>query len=164
MCSASDQSKVAQSKSALLRYWLPVVFWMLVVFSFSSDKKSYYHSSRFFEPILHWLCPHMPQATVETIHHVFRKCCHLTEYAILAWLVWRAVRRPVKSDPRPWNWVEAGFALSVVFAYAAGDELHQVFVPTRTALVSDVFIDSSGGAVALLLLWLAWKIRRRAAQ
>jgi VanZ family protein len=127
---------------------------MAMIFSFSSDAKSYQHSSLLFEPLMHWLFPHMPQTTIEEVHHLFRKTCHLTEYAILAGLVWRAVRKPVRNDPRPWNWAEAGLALSVVFAYAASDELHQVFVPTRTALVSDVLIDTSGGAVLLLLLWL----------
>jgi VanZ family protein len=64
----------------------------------------------------------------------------------------------VKKDPRPWRWAEAGLALAIVFAYAAGDELHQVFVPSRTAQVSDVLIDTSGGAAALLLLWLRRKV------
>jgi hypothetical protein len=70
-------------------------------FSASSDSHSYEHSSRFVEPFLHWLFPRMPQARVEAIHHIIRKCGHLTEYAVLALLLWRAVRRPVKNDPRP---------------------------------------------------------------
>jgi VanZ family protein len=140
--------------SNFLRYWLPVLVWMSLVFSASADKKSYQHSSLFFEPLIRWLFPHLSTETVQELHHLFRKTCHLTEYAILAWLVWRAVRKPVRKDPRPWNWTEAGFALSVVFAYAASDELHQVFVPNRTALVSDVMIDTSGGVAFLLLLWL----------
>jgi len=107
-----------------------------------------------FEPLIRWLFPHISPVTVQQIHHAFRKTCHLTEYAILAWLFWRAIRKPVKNDPRPWNWTEAGLALAIVFAYAASDELHQVFVPNRTALASDVLIDTSGGAIALLLLWL----------
>lgn len=144
--------------AAFLRYWLPVIVWMMLVFSASADGRSYQHSSMFFEPLLRWLFPTMSAATVGELHHVFRKTCHLTEYAILAWLVWRAIRRPVKNDPRPWNWPEAGLALAVVFAYAATDEFHQIFVPTRTALVSDVFIDTSGGAVALLVLWVKSKV------
>lgn len=140
------------------RYWLPVLFWMAVVFTASADTQSYQHSSIYFEPLIRWLFPQMPPAQVEAIHHVFRKCCHLTEYAILAWLVWRAIRKPVKNDPRPWLWPEAGLALAFVFMYAASDELHQVFVPTRTAHVTDVLIDTTGGAAALLLLWLRRKI------
>jgi len=40
-------------------------------------------------------------------------------------------------------------ALAVVFAYAAGDEPHQVFVPARTAQISDVLLDTCGGAIVL---------------
>jgi VanZ family protein len=149
----SVQRKGAGPVANFLRYWLPVLLWMALIFSFSSDKESYRHSSLLFEPLMRWLFPHMPPATIEELHHVFRKTCHLAEYALLAWLVWRAVRQPAKNGSRPWNWTEAGFALSVVFAYAASDELHQVFVPTRSALVSDVLIDTSGGAAMLLLLW-----------
>ena len=61
-----------------------------------------------------------------------------------------------------WRWDEAGLALAIVFLYAASDELHQAFVPTRTALVSDVFIDTAGGAAGLLALWLARRIFQRA--
>jgi VanZ family protein len=143
---------------SIIRYWLPVAFWMAIVFSASADRQSYQHSSTIFEPLLHWLFPQMSAATVGEIHHLFRKMGHLTEYAILGWLVWRAVRRPMKNDPRPWNWAEAGLALSVVFAYAASDEFHQIFVPSRTPLVTDVLIDTTGGAAALLLLWVKSRI------
>jgi VanZ family protein len=142
--------------AGFLRYWLPVLIWMAVVFSASADSKSYHHSSILFEPLMRWLFPHMSMFTLEQLHHVFRKTCHLGEYAVFAWLVWRAIRRPVRNDLRAWNWAEAGLAMAVVFAYAASDELHQAFVPSRTALVSDVFVDSSGGLVCLLLLWLRY--------
>lgn len=141
-----------------LQYWLPVLAWMALVFSASADRQSYVHSSRLFEPLLYWLFPHISPPTVAQLHHLFRKTCHLTEYAILAWLVWRAIRRPMKKDFRPWDWAEAGLALVVVFAYAAGDEFHQAFVPNRTPLVSDVLIDTCGGAICLFLLWLARKL------
>lgn len=141
-----------------LRYWLPVFAWMAMVFTASADKQSYAHSSRIFEPLLYWLFPHISPMTVGVLHHLFRKTCHLSEYAIFAWLVWRAIRKPVKRDPRPWNWAEAGLTLAVVFAYAASDEFHQAFVPTRTPLVSDVLIDTCGGAACLFLLWLTRKM------
>lgn len=144
-----------------LRYWLPVGVWMGLVFSASADKQSFAHSSMLFEPMVHWLFPHLSPGAVADLHHVFRKTCHLTEYAILAWLLWRAIHKPYRHESRPWNWAEAGLALSIVFAYAASDEFHQIFVPNRTPLVSDVMIDTCGGAVGLLLLWLGLKITRR---
>ncbi len=136
-----------------LKYWLPVLAWMALIFSASSDTQSYRHSSIVFEPLVHWLFPDMTQAHIEALHHAFRKGAHLTEYAVLALLLWRALHRPVKRDTRPWNWAEAGLALALVFLYAATDELHQVFVSLRTAQVSDVFIDTTGGALALAVLW-----------
>jgi VanZ family protein len=142
------------------KYWLPTLIWLALIFSASSDSHSYEHSSRFVEPFLHWLFPQMPEAQVKEIHLVIRKCGHLTEYAVLALLLWRAVRRPVKNDSRPWIWPEAGLALAIVFLYAASDEFHQIFVPTRTAQVSDVFIDTAGGAASLLALWIIGRWRK----
>ena len=144
-----------------IKYWLPVGLWMILIFSASGDGQSYQHSSKLFIPLLHWLFPWMSQALIENLHYLVRKCAHLSEYAILALLLWRAIRQPKKNDPRPWRWPEAGLALAIVFLYSASDELHQVFVPSRTGLVSDVFIDTIGGAAGLLLLWLLGKVFKR---
>ncbi len=127
---------------------------MGVIFTASADTHSYQHSSTLFEPLIRWLFPRLPGGEVEQLHHYFRKCGHLSEYAILALLLWRAIHRPAKSAARPWKWDEAGLALAMVFAYAASDEFHQIFVPTRTPLVTDVLIDTTGGALALTVWWL----------
>jgi VanZ family protein len=137
-----------------LKFWLPVLLWMTVIFSASADAHSYQHSSLFVEPFLRWLFPRMSQDHIEAIHHLLRKCAHLTEYAVLALLVWRALHQSKNSLPA-WSWPKIGGVLLVVFLYAATDEFHQAFVPTRTPLVSDVFIDTAGGAVGLLVLWFA---------
>jgi len=143
---------VSKTRS-FLKYWLLPLAWMSLIYAGSSDSKSYQHSSGLVEPFLHWLFPHMTQAHVEAIHHVIRKCAHLTEYAILGILLWRAIRKPVRNDPRPWNRREAFYAIIIVFLYASSDEIHQIFVPTRTALVSDVFIDTTGAIIGLFVLW-----------
>ncbi len=145
---------------AFCKFWLPVLIWMAVIFTASSDKHSYQHSSRIIEPLLRWLFPHLSEAQIHAVHELFRKCAHVAEYAVLALVLWRAVRRPVKSDPRPWNWREARLTLLLVMFYAATDEFHQIFVPTRTAQVSDVLIDTSGGAAGLLALWLFGRWRK----
>jgi VanZ family protein len=146
---------------AFCKSWLPVLAWMTLIFSASSDKRSYEHSSLLVEPLLRWLFPHMPEAQIHAIHLLLRKCAHLVEYAVLALLLWRAVHRPVKNDSRPWLWPEAGLTLAIVFLYAASDEFHQLFVPTRTAHVTDVFIDTAGGAAGLLAFWLIGRWRKR---
>jgi len=143
-----------------LKYWLPALAWMALIFSASSDKHSYEHSSRLVEPLLRWLFPHMPEARIHAIHEVLRKCAHLAEYAVLALLLWRGVRQPLKNNPRPWSWREARLVLLLIMLYAATDEFHQRFVPTRTSLVSDVFIDTAGGAAGLLALWMIGRRRK----
>ena len=57
-----------------------------------------------------------------------------------------------------------GGTLLIVFLYGASDEFHQSFVPTRTARVSDVFIDTAGGAFGLLVLWFFNHCRNRRRQ
>ena len=146
---------------SFLKYWLPALIWMAVIFSASSDVKSFDHSSRILAPLLHWLFPQMAEDTLHFIVLVARKGAHLAEYAVLALLLWRAFRQPVKNDRRPWNRREAGLALVLVFLYAASDEFHQIFVPTRTAHVSDVLIDTTGGAAGLCALWMIGRWRKR---
>jgi len=145
---------------AFLKFWLPVLLWMTLIFSASSDSHSSEHSSRFVEPILHWLFPGMPQARIEDIHLVIRKCAHLAEYAILALLVWRALHQSKNNLPA-WSWPKVGGTLLVVFLYAATDEYHQSFVPTRTAQLSDVVVDMLGAASGLLALWLFRHFQKR---
>lgn len=141
--------------------WLPPLLWMAGIFSVSSDSGSAQHSSRMFVPLMHWLFPLMAQARIEDFHFLLRKCAHLSEFAVLAVLMWRAIRHLVPNPPQPWQWSQAAIALSIVAFYAASDEFHQSYVPGRTGQVSDVFIDTSGGAIGLGLLWLVGKLRKR---
>jgi len=145
---------------SFLGSWLPVFAWMALIFSASADSHSYQHSSRFVEPLLRWLFPRLSEAHVHDIHEVIRKCAHLTEYAVLALLLWRAVRRSAKTDSHSWNWPDVRLTVLLVMLYAATDEFHQSFVPTRTSLVSDVFIDTTGGALGLFALWMIGRWRK----
>ncbi len=140
-----------------LIYWLPLLLWMGIIFTASGDTESTRHSSTLFEPLMRWLFPQMSQTHIEQLHYAFRKCCHMTEYAVLAILAWRAIRQPQRNDKRQWRWDEAGLALGITLLYAASDELHQVFIPSRTGQISDVVVDVIGGASGLTLLWLAGK-------
>jgi VanZ family protein len=142
-------------------YWLPIVLWFALIFVASSDTGSAERSSRIIRPLMHWL---FPGASEETIWHVVlfvRKCAHLTVFGVLALLYWRAFRKPVKNDTRPWSWVAARNAVLGVLVYAITDEVHQAFVPSRQGSVWDVLIDTFGGAMGMLALWAYGKWRRR---
>jgi len=146
-----------------LKYWLPVLIWMVVIFGASADPNSHEHSRHIFRPILLWLFPHMSDQEFENIHWVLRKCCHLTVYAILGLLVFRALNHS-RTHLSPWSWPRNGGTLLIVFLYACSDEFHQSFVPGRTALFSDVCIDTGGAAIGLLALWIYHFCRKPAPQ
>jgi VanZ family protein len=134
---------------------------MLLIFVGSTDVLSHRHTSRFLVPFLRWLWPGISGSTLDQVHLVVRKAGHVSEYAILAALIWRGLRRPAEGPPRGWSWREPGQALALSVAYAATDELHQMFVSTRHASVYDVLIDGCGAGVGLLLVWVVGHWRKR---
>ena len=111
--------------SRALTHWLPVVLWAGVIFALSS-------------------IPGLSTG-LGTWDLVLRKLAHVTEYAILGFLLARAVRRP-------------GLAVVLAAGYAATDEVHQTFVRGRHGAPLDVAIDTAG-ALAGVLVWLHWSRR-----
>jgi VanZ family protein len=134
-----------------LRPWLPVLFWMAVIFLASTDVMSAVHTSRFIVPFLLWLKPDIAPATILQIHFLIRKGAHVTEYAILAFLLARAVEQ---SSRHVKIWKSILIALVVAAFYAASDEFHQSFIPSRGACVEDVLIDITGALLGLAFFWV----------
>ena len=114
---------------------------------------SFPHSSRIIAPLVRWLWPQASDAAVHDIVVCVRKGAHLSEFAILALLFWRALEKPIPGAPRPWRWTVAIRTVLLVALYASSDEFHQLFVPSRDASVRDVMIDTAGGILGLILLW-----------
>ncbi len=146
--------------SRLVSKWMPVVAWMLLIFIGSSDALSAEHTSRFIVPFLRWLDPQISFATIAAVHLAVRKLGHLTEYGILAVLLWRALRGTFVSKT---TWILAGSAFLLAALFAVSDEFHQSFIPSRTASPHDVLIDCIGASIALMMcLVLAWRKPRLA--
>ena len=109
----------------MLTVWLPVFAWAAVIFAFSSI-------SSLSSGLGEW-------------DTVLRKCAHVTEYAVLGALLYRALGRET-------------LALALGIGYAATDELHQHFVRGRHASPIDVAIEAVGVALGMLV-WL--RVRQR---
>ena len=133
---------------------------MGLIFMASGDALSGQHTSRFLGPFIHWLLPFLSDAVVDAVIFYVRKTGHVTEYGVLALLFWRALRKPVVNDPRAWNWRLFRVVLLLCAVYAATDEWHQSFVPSREAKVHDVVLDTGGAAAALGLLWRLGRWRK----
>ena len=147
--------------------WLLALAWTSLIFIGSTDLLAAQHTSRFVVPILRWLLGDgFTLERANFIHHLIRKGGHLTEYAILCVLLWRAlVTVPAFYHSLPDSPAKSGwrFTTSVLLAatYAASDEFHQSFIPTRTASVYDVMIDTCGAIIGLgLYLAVVTQLRR----
>ena len=84
----------------------------------------------------------MTQQTIWEIIVFMRHCAHVGEYAVLALLMWRALRWGTSMSMRMstlYGVILLGCAL-----FAASDEFHQTFVKSRTPSVRDVFLDIAG--------------------
>lgn len=103
------------------KLWLPVLVWAGVIFWFSG------------------LAINKP-APFNWIDFVVKKTAHVTEYAILFWLVWRAGK-------------SLKLSLAITILYALTDEWHQTFIPGREGTLRDVGFDTIGG----LFSWLQIK-------
>ena len=138
-----------------LRYWGPVVVWAALISFASTGHFTSEKTGGHILPILHWLFPNASADTLDIIHHYIRKGGHVFEYFVFTLLLIYAIR----GGRREWRWKWAGIALFCVACYAGLDEFHQSFVPGRGASVWDSMLDTSAGALAILLGWIWWRWR-----
>ena len=149
---ASSRGWPPSTVARLVSRWGPPAVWLGLIFWLSTDRFSAEHTGSVLEPLLRWLFPAIRSSHLALAHHLLRKGAHLTVYAVLATLVFRALggwspsRRPVG---------RALAALALVGACALADEWHQSFTLHRTGSVQDSLIDLTGGTLALLLLHAA---------
>ncbi len=102
-------------------YWLPTLFWMVVIFGFSS------------RPPLH-------VSPVAWQDFLIKKCAHVTEYFILGCLLYFSLHRTTNLTKK--SIIILLIAIGLI--YASSDEFHQTFVSGRDGRVRDILIDSMG--------------------
>jgi len=134
---------------SFIKYWLPLLIWLGVIFVGSTNVMSTEQTSRYIVPFLVWLKPGMSARTLWTIVVVIRKCAHVIEYTVLALLLWRALRNLPTFHTRAL--MVFGLVLLGCALFAASDEFHQTFVKSRTPSVRDVFLDVGGALLGLLI-------------
>jgi VanZ family protein len=137
------------------RYWLPLLAWTAMIFMASTDVFSAPHTESVIQTIIAAIIGHPLPPEKFPLHFVIRKLAHLTEYAILGALAFRAVR----AEERGWSARSATIAIAIAFLIAASDEFHQSFVPSRTPSPVDVAIDTVGAAIAQGII--RWRVRPR---
>lgn len=134
--------------------WLPALVWSAMIFIGSTDMLSSGNTSRWLEPVIRWISPDISHLDLTRVMTLIRKGGHVTEYAILAILLWRAIPKDPASPARSsWRWPDAAMAQGACVFFALSDEFHQSFIPTRTGAVRDVLFDIAGAAIGLTAVW-----------
>lgn len=107
--------------------WLAVVIWAALIFWLSA------------QPDLTTGFPGMWET-------IARKFAHVTEYAVLAWLLSNALVRHGRAVMPI-----ATMAIILTVLYATTDEVHQLFVPGRVGSPVDLLYDSAGAFLGALI-------------
>jgi VanZ family protein len=130
------------------RAWLAVVLCIAVIWMFSGESFSADATEGLLGTLLRWIHPEISWRALVRAHFLARKAAHLTEYAVLAVLAFRALRLSLDvSTPRI-----IALAMGLVIVVAALDELRQSFLATRTGSLADVAINFTGGALGVVLI------------
>jgi len=111
-----------------LAYWFPILLYCLLIFIQSSH----------------------PAPDITPRWPYFDKVLHFTAYALLGALFLRAFK-----TTRIKHHLKLIFALSVLFSslYGISDEIHQSFVPYRTADVIDALADIIGSIIGVYIFY-----------
>ena len=109
--------------------WLAVVLWMGVIFTLSA-------------------IPSLESPLQPSLDFTMRKLAHMTVYAVLTAVVFRALRIHTTRKARALL-----IAALVAILYAFSDEWHQTFVPGRQGSLRDVGLDTLG--IAGVSIWLS---------
>lgn len=133
--------------------WIPPAAWMVVILVLSGEAGSAEHSRRLLVPLLQWLLPGAAPAHLEAFHALGRKLAHLAEYAVLALLWRRTLRRTLGWPSRR----AAVVAFGIAALWAGLDEGHQLLLASRRGDAGDVLLDASGAAVALGAAHAGWR-------
>lgn len=97
---------------------------------------------------------------LEHTEKIIRKLAHFSIYTVVGLLMMSLMSTyKLKQSKRIW------ISLIVGVLYASSDEIHQYFVPGRSARVFDVMIDSAGVflgiCIVIFVLWIARKVMER---
>ncbi len=142
--------------------WIPAIIMAIAIFGFSKqDGEESSGLSYKAADIILTVCDkagivdyndNNRESMIDSVQFPIRKAAHMTEYAVLSVLVMIAlmvdgingIKLPVISAV-------------IATAFAATDELHQVFVPGRYGCVRDVLIDAVGSVIGLAIAYAIYK-------
>jgi VanZ family protein len=154
------------SLKVLVRNWWPVALWLAIIRLESTDYASAGNTFSLLYRIYTSIFGRVDFRLLLMINEILRKSGHFIGYAILSALVFMALKHTHRDRlhlvlQRTWGtffrdtWQFDWALIAVLFSLitASLDEIHQLFLPSRTGRWQDVAIDTSGAILVQLLLY-----------
>jgi VanZ family protein len=135
-----------------LRYWLAPLLLSAIILGAANDRLSGPETAGVLERAIAAMRVHVSPGAIDAANFFMRKAAHLTEYALLSALWFRAWRGERRGWRRDW----AVLAVVLAIAVASADEWKQSFTVEREGTPRDVVLDGCGAVLAQVV------IRRRA--
>lgn len=161
---AFHQNKEIVMKTLKLKYitWIPAAVIMMFILGFSnqtgdeSSSLSLTISTKVIHTVndvldLKWT-QNQIEDRIEGIHTPVRKLAHMGEYAVLTLAV--GIHLIVLQYNRKKIFI---IGMIIILLFAASDEIHQLFIPGRSGQIKDVLIDTGGGLISSIFLYLIRK-------
>lgn len=153
-------------------YWLFPITWIGIIYLFSSQPYERQNIQpflgdkmdlAFIEPYVDWVQFTYNQSIISVeslglegfIEFIIRKGAHVFVFFILCVLFYIAFKKTVNLT----SFAILSFSFLLTCMYAGFDEFHQSFTPNRTAYIGDVFLDSFGGLLAVIVLFIIQKMK-----
>lgn len=141
-------------------YALFVVCIAVIIFSFSNEvaDESSNTSAGVIERLINLIYKDITQEElikkIEILQPIIRKCAHFILYASLGFFTYnfvRTIKRNILKNRE--NTAKTFLIISQIFCttYSISDEIHQKFIPGRSAELRDVIIDSLGALTGILV-------------
>lgn len=129
----------------IIRY-VPVVTIMIIIFMFSNQPAddSTKVSDSFILSIAHLL--NLNIIPDDNITHIVRKSAHFTIYLLLGLAVINLIITYRQKMAKT-----IIISIIVCLLYAISDEIHQMFIPGRSAEIIDICIDTLGATIGIIL-------------
>ena len=146
-------------KNILRGILLILLFWTFItIFGFSSQDAE--QSGNLSEKITKKIIDKVPNINEQNQEHiikrtekVIRKIAHFAIYALVGFLLMAFISTYKIAEK-----TRVITSLLIGAIYAMSDEIHQSFIPGRSAQITDVMLDSLGVLCGILILMLILKI------
>mgnify|MGYP004503369781 FL=1 len=138
-------------------YLILVILWMTAVFFFSEQNgdESSKVSNETTKVIIQF-SKNSSDSLVERINPYIRKLAHYSLYTvggILIYLLFKTFKI--------YQGKQILYSFIFGFLYACSDEIHQIFVPHRSAMIRDVVIDSLGTLTGIMILVVLNRLKNK---